>query len=195
MSNTQDPCNLKSQYNFAIDEVHFISLLDKALVSHGITGMNYITDTSRNGVTNERQDCANWCNIKNSGLGRRPTTDVSDLGLSNLDALVWVKTPGESDGTSDSSATRHDAHCNSQDSYIPSPEAGAWSADFFVMLAKNANPALTPGPGPTPPGPTPDCPGGSLSACMGLCPTEATAFKACVQTCVEKCPSQETFLQ
>jgi len=34
-----------------------------------------------------------------------------------------------------------------------------------------------PGPGPTPPGPTPGCPGGSLSACIGLCPsTPATAF-------------------
>jgi cellulose 1,4-beta-cellobiosidase len=163
MSNTADPCNLQSQYNFAIDEIHFISLFDKAMHDNGITGMSYITDTSRNGVTNERRDCANWCNINNSGFGRRPTTDVSDLGLSNLDALVWVKTPGESDGTSDTSAQRHDSMCNSADSFTPSPEAGAWSPEFFVMLAKNANPALT--PGPTPPGPTPpspDCPGGSL---------------------------------
>lgn len=42
------------------------------------------------------------------------------------------------------------------------------------------------------------CPGGNLSACMGLCPTDpAEAFKACVQTCVAKCPSQakaEAFL-
>ena len=132
--------------------------------AHGINGMNYITDTSRNGVTNERQDCANWCNIKNSSLGRLPTTDVSDLGLSILDALVWIKTPGESDGTSDSTAQRFDAHCASQDSFIPSPEAGEWSADFFVDLCKNANPPLTLGPGQTPP--SPGCPGGSLSACM-----------------------------
>jgi cellulase/cellobiase CelA1 len=82
MTNNADPCNLKSQYNFAIDEIHFIDLFDKAMQAHGISGMNYITDTSRNGVTNERQDCANWCNIKGSGLGRRPTTDVADLGLS-----------------------------------------------------------------------------------------------------------------
>ena len=34
------------------------------------------------------------------------------------------------------------------------------------------------------------CPGGSLSACMNLCPTDpAEAFKACVQTCVAKCPT------
>ena len=196
MSNNQDPCNLKSQYNFAIDEIHFINIFDKALQAHGISDMHYITDTSRNGVTNERQDCANWCNIKGSGLGRRPTTDVADLGLNDLlDALVWIKTPGESDGTSDTSATRHDAHCNSVDSFIPSPEAGAWSADFFVDLCKNANPALTPGPGPSPPSPG-NCPGGSLSACMGLCPTDAEAFKACVLTCQKECATEEqSFLQ
>lgn len=49
-----------------------------------------------------------------------------------------------------------------------------------------------PGPGPTPP--TPGCPGGSLSACMDLCPTEATAYKACVQTCVKDCSTDEQFI-
>jgi len=48
-------------------------------------------------------------------------------------------------------------------------------------------------PGPTPPGPTPSgCPGGSLSACIGLCPSDpAAAFKACVQTCTSRCSSEE----
>jgi len=75
-------------------------MLDKALIQHGMTGMSYITVTSRNGQTKERRDCSNWCNIKGAGLGMRPTTNTSFTGLSNLDALVWVKTPGESDGTS-----------------------------------------------------------------------------------------------
>jgi len=72
----------------------------------------------------------------------RPTTDVGHLGFNYLDALVWIKTPGESDGTSDWSAKRHDQKCNSEDSYTPMPEAGIWSEDFFVMLAKNAVPSL-----------------------------------------------------
>merc|ERR1719198_2143660 len=144
--------------------------------------MNYITDTSRNGVTNERSDCANWCNIKGAGLGRRPTTDVSDLGLSNLDALVWIKTPGESDGTSDSTAKRHDPMCNSGDSFIPAPEAGQWHTDFFVMLTKNANPPIEGGGG--------GCPGGSISACMGQCPTSpASAYQQCVSDCAKNCSS------
>lgn len=156
--------------------------------------LKYIIDTSRNGVTSERQDCANWCNINNSGLGRLPTTDVSDLGVSSLDALVWIKTPGESDGTSDTSSKSFDGFCGSQDSYQPMPDSGDWADDFYVMLVKNANPAIKPGPGPTPPGPTPPspgCPGGSLSACIGLCPSDATAFQACVSTCQKRCTSNE----
>ena len=74
MSSTADPCELKSQYNVAINEVQYIDLLDKAMQKVGVTGMHYITDTSRNGQTTERSDCSNWCNIKGAGLGMRPTT-------------------------------------------------------------------------------------------------------------------------
>jgi len=53
-------------------------------------------------------------------------------------------------------------------------------------------------PGPTPPGPTPPtpaCPGGSLSACIGICPSNpAAAFQACVSVCVTRCSSAEKFL-
>merc|ERR1719195_2431874 len=89
-----------------------------------------------------RQDCSNWCNINNSGLGRRPEACPTGLGF-DVDALVWAKTPGESDGTSDSSASRFDPKCDSADSYKPSPEAGAWSDAFFLMLCKNANPPIS----------------------------------------------------
>ena len=50
-----------------------------------------------------------------------------------------------------------------------------------------------PGPSPSPPGPSPGpspsgCPGGSLSACIGLCPSDpAAAYKACVQECTRRC--------
>merc|ERR1712227_657884 len=46
-------------------------------------------------------------------------------------------------------------------------------------------------PGPTPPSPGGDCPGGSLTACIGLCPSDAEAFKACVSVCQTKCKSTE----
>ena len=77
LSSTADPCNLTSQYNFAIDEAHYVEMLKEGLRVHGIDGMHYIIDTSRNGVTNQRTDCSNWCNVKGSGLGKRYTWNVT----------------------------------------------------------------------------------------------------------------------
>jgi len=52
-----------------------------------------------------------------------------------------------------------------------------------------APPVPVPSPVPTPtPSPAPSsCPGGSLAACVGMCPSEASAFQACVSTCQERC--------
>merc|ERR1711885_1919 len=50
-------------------------------------------------------------------------------------------------------------------------------------------PRPTPTPGPPTPGPTPSsCPGGSLAACIAICPRGA-AYQPCVQTCLARCPS------
>merc|ERR1712150_334283 len=55
---------------------------------------------------------------------------------------------------------------------------------------------VPPTPVPVPPTPTPtpsDCPGGSLDACIDLCPTDDTAlFHACVKSCQKRC--KETIL-
>jgi len=56
--------------------------------------------------------------------------------------FFWLKVPGESDGTSDTSSPRFDFHCRSQDSVVPAPEAGQWFADYFVSLCENAKPPL-----------------------------------------------------
>ena len=46
----------------------------------------------------------------------------------------------------------------------------------------------TPPTPPAPPAPPSACPGGSLSACIGLCPSSpAVAFQACVQDCTKRC--------
>jgi len=141
-TSTDDPCNLASQYNFAINEVKYVSLLNATLVAAGLSGMHYIIDTGRNGVPNSRTDCSNWCNIKNAGLGVPPTTNTASSGLTNIDAYFWVKPPGESDGTSDATSPRYDYHCSSVDSAIPAPEAGNWFSSEFVALATNASPSL-----------------------------------------------------
>jgi cellulose 1,4-beta-cellobiosidase len=98
-----------------------------------------IVDTGRNGVTGLREEWGNWCNVNGAGFGVRPT---SNTGSSLVDSFVWVKPGGESDGTSDSSATRYDSFCGKSDSFKPSPEAGQWNQAYFEMLVKNAKPAL-----------------------------------------------------
>jgi len=47
-------------------------------------------------------------------------------------------------------------------------------------------------PTPAPPSPSPSsCPGGLLSKCIDLCPSNpATAYKACVESCVRRCSSE-----
>ena len=43
-----------------------------------------------------RDDCANWCNARGAGVGLLPTTNTKLPTM--VDALYWLKTPGESDG-------------------------------------------------------------------------------------------------
>merc|ERR1712110_277868 len=45
-------------------------------------------------------------------------------------------------------------------------------------------------PTPTPPTPSPSgCPGGSLAACMHLCPSDPAAFQVCLKDCEVRCKS------
>jgi cellulose 1,4-beta-cellobiosidase len=143
MSSTADPCKLASQFNQAIDEVHYVDVLDKALSAVGITGKGYLIDTSRNGVPNTRTACANWCNIKGAGLGARPTANTAYLGTTKIDALHWAKVPGESDGVADPTAPRYDSMCSSTDSVSGAPQAGQWFASYFLDLCQNAQPQLS----------------------------------------------------
>ncbi|DAZ95063.1 TPA: hypothetical protein N0F65_002797, partial [Lagenidium giganteum] len=66
----------------------------------GNPSMHCIVDTSRNYKTNP--DSKEWCNTKTAGVGHPPT---GDTGLSNIDYFVWVKPPGDSDGTEIAPAT------------------------------------------------------------------------------------------
>lgn len=77
-------------------------------------GSHYVIDTSRNG----RGWSGSWCNPPGAGLGRVPHATG---GTTGLDALLWVKTPGASDGT-----------CNG------GPAAGSWFAAYAVDLVANA---------------------------------------------------------
>jgi endoglucanase len=102
---------------------------------------HYVVDTSRNGQgpwtppTGVYPDAQDWCNPPGRGLGIRPTTETGDP---LIDARLWVKRPGESDG----SCTRGTAGPQDPEYGIVDPAAGAWWADYALGLAQRANPPL-----------------------------------------------------
>jgi cellulase/cellobiase CelA1 len=97
-----------------------------------------------------------WCNQNGAGIGTRPTTSSPAAGI---DAFVWIKPPGESDGVSsdvpdpNDPNKKFDAMCdpNARNRYnnafptnaLPNaPHAGRWFPDEFRMLVQNAFPAI-----------------------------------------------------
>ena len=114
----------------------------------------FIIDTGRNGVPDARSDCGNWCNIRGAGIGLLPT--VEGMPDSRIDSFQWLKTPGESDGCSQTlpdgggACPRYDGMCGSTDSLGTrtatepfAPEAGHWFEYQILQLAANANLGLS----------------------------------------------------
>jgi cellulose 1,4-beta-cellobiosidase len=127
-----------AQYNKAQNEKKYVTLLGAALKTAGMPN-HALVDTGRSGNPGGRLEWGDWCNVVDAGFGPRPTANT---GLELADAFVWVKPGGESDGTSDTSATRYDSFCGKSDAFKPSPEAGTWNQAYFEMLIENANPAI-----------------------------------------------------
>ncbi|MCZ4097400.1 glycoside hydrolase family 6 protein [Streptomyces sp. H39-C1] len=102
---------------------------------------HFVIDSSRNGQgpwtpTADYSDPQTWCNPPGRGLGTRPT---SNTGVPLLDAFLWIKVPGESDG----SCTRGTSGTTDPEYGITDPAAGVWWADQAHGLAERARPALT----------------------------------------------------
>ncbi|KAG6144224.1 hypothetical protein E4U28_002070 [Claviceps purpurea] len=124
--------------NAIYDEKHYIHALSPLLERHGWAGARFITDQGRAGRQPTGQTSwSHWCNAKGTGFGLRPSANTGDA---LLDAFVWVKPGGESDGTSKTSSRRYDYHCGFEDALKPAPEAGKWFHEHFVQLLRNANP-------------------------------------------------------
>jgi cellulose 1,4-beta-cellobiosidase len=120
------------------DELGYIQDLAKGLPTVGISGKAFVVDTGRDGVPNVRTSPGNWCNIKGAGLGERPQASPEP----NIDAYLWIKVPGESDGTADKTAARFDENCVSDDAAQGAPEAGLLFEPYLLDLVKNAKPPL-----------------------------------------------------
>jgi len=127
-----------AQYNNCQDENRYVNAICPLITADGMP-CKAIVDTGRNAVQGLRLAWGDWCNVNGAGFGVRPT---STTGNTLADAFVWVKPGGESDGTSDSSATRYDSFCGKADAYAPSPQAGQWNEPYFEALIKNAKPAF-----------------------------------------------------
>ena len=103
---------------------------------------HYVIDTSRNGQgpwnPPAYPDPQDWCNPPDRGLGDTPTLTT---GIALVDAYLWVKIPGESDGECTRglgpAGTTSDPEWGRVD-----PGAGDWFPEMALQLAANANPPL-----------------------------------------------------
>jgi cellulose 1,4-beta-cellobiosidase len=169
-------------WNYYVDELTYAQAFRTELVSLGFPStIGMLIDTGRNGwggsarptkaststdlntfVDASRIDrrihAGNWCNQSGAGLGERPKAAPA----SGIDAYVWMKPPGESDGSSsliptgpsnptgkgfdqmcDPTYTGNARNGNSMSGALAnSPVSGAWFSAQFQQLMANAYPAL-----------------------------------------------------
>ncbi|KAF9554540.1 cellobiohydrolase [Agrocybe pediades] len=130
-----------TEWSNSWDEFHYVNSLTPHLQAAGFPA-HFIIDQGRSGKGGIRTEWGQWCNVKNAGFGMRPTSDQAVIKNPNVDAIVWVKPGGESDGTSDRSSPRFDEMCVSEVAHVPAPEAGTWFNEHVVNLVKNADPPL-----------------------------------------------------
>lgn len=86
-------------------------------VSKLLGGKHFIVDTSRSGHPGDGD--RGWCNPRGVAIGRTPTTNT---GHPLVDAYLWIKVPGESDG-----------ECGG------GPAAGKWWAEYALELSRAAS--------------------------------------------------------
>ena len=111
---------------FALNIAHFYATSSNITygtdVSRRVGGKHFIIDTSRNGQN--ATSAGNWCNPIGQRVGHVPATRT---GHALVDAFLWVKTPGESDGS-----------CGPAEAGTNPPPAGAWWPEYALMLVRNS---------------------------------------------------------
>ncbi|MFM9590972.1 glycoside hydrolase family 6 protein [Streptomyces scabiei] len=165
-------------WNRYVDELSFAQAFRAQAVSAGFSStIGMLIDTSRNGwggaarptgpgatttvdtyVDGGRYDrrfnTGNWCNQSGAGLGERPKAAPA----TGIDAYVWMKPPGESDGSSslipndegkgfdrmcDPTYTGNPRNNNNMSGALGNaPISGKWFSAQFQQLMQNAYPAL-----------------------------------------------------
>lgn len=170
------------EWNPYFDEADFTAAFKQKLIAAGFPStVGMLVDTSRNGwggpdrptaastsndlntyVNESRVDRRNhrgaWCNPLGAGLGERPKASPS--AHPHLDAYVWVKPPGESDGSSseipNDEGKSFDRMCDPTfasdklggaltGATPDAPVSGKWFEEQFKTLVANAYPPVTGG--------------------------------------------------
>lgn len=119
------------------DESHYVAALASELTSRNLPAQ-FIVDTGRSGRPEALRDGV-WCNLKGAGLGPLPSANTDSP---NMDAFVWVKPPGDSDGSSIQGGAGFDWSCTGEHNMQPSGAPGIWFLEYAKMLVKNANPPV-----------------------------------------------------
>jgi endoglucanase len=164
------PATVDDPSTWALTTAWYQQNMDGAVAS-----THFVVDTSRNGQgPNSMQAYAaapysqpasvvstlfagNWCNPTDAGLGVRPTANT---GIALLDAYLWIKTPGQSDGQCDAAGgvrawdytayTQPGWPTTSADQSlfdplwgVDDPAAGAWFPQQALQLVQKANQSLS----------------------------------------------------
>jgi len=137
-----DPATNYTTVNFSPDFAASVTAGLANLMGGAAATTHFVIDTSRNGQgpwtpTVAYPDAQSWCNPPDRGVGPRPTAAT---GIPLADAELWIKIPGESDG----SCNRGVAGSTTDPEWggIVDPAAGAWFPQQALQLASLANPAL-----------------------------------------------------
>jgi endoglucanase len=108
---------------FSLNTANFFTTEDEIGYGEAISGLtngsHYVIDTSRNGLGPAPDTGLNWCNPSGRALGTPPTAAT---GGAHADAYLWIKRPGESDGT-----------CGKGD-----PPAGTFVSQYAIDLSRGA---------------------------------------------------------
>jgi len=146
-----EPADCPSQYGPAVFEDHstwgatdaaYAKLFEEAgLTRDPALQKHAVIDTSRNGrgswqpPAGKYADAEVWCNPPGRGLGRRPTIES---GNPYIDAFLWIKIPGESDGA----CHRGRGGPVDPERGLTAPPAGSWFSEQARELIEYANPPI-----------------------------------------------------
>lgn len=139
-----DPATGYTEVNYTPEYAAAVTAAIEGLLDGAAPQVKFVLDTSRNGqgawtppAARSYPDPQIWCNPPDRGLGHKPTVAT---GNPLIAAYLWIKIPGESDGSCNrgvSGATTDPEWGNQLD-----PAAGEWFPGLALDLVQRAKPAL-----------------------------------------------------